>query len=154
MRGGGGYKTSYDLNDYDILGNYKDKITEMVIKDPQSGMFPKYNKALVIKASDVDANDKKLFGDVKPYGYGKDAYYVVRDNGDWEGKDGQVIIRSVIARKNMDQTSLSEAKRGALQMRQIGQGGSGNYKIKGKSYTEKQLIDMGYTLDQIKPYKQ
>lgn len=27
------------------------------------------------------------------------------------------------------------------------------YKIKGKAYTEKQLLDMGYTLDDIKPYK-
>lgn len=29
-----------------------------------------------------------------------------------------------------------------------------NYLIKGKTYTAKQLLDMGYTLDQIKPYKQ
>lgn len=33
------------------------------------------------------------------------------------------------------------------------QSGSGTYNIKGKDYSEKDLLDMGYTLDQIKPYK-
>ncbi len=32
--------------------------------------------------------------------------------------------------------------------------GGGGYKIKGKNYTEQELLKMGYTLDQIKPYKQ
>lgn len=31
--------------------------------------------------------------------------------------------------------------------------GSGSYLIKGKNYTESELIGMGYTVDQIKPYK-
>jgi len=30
---------------------------------------------------------------------------------------------------------------------------AGAYNIKGKNYTEKELLDMGYTIDQIKPYK-
>lgn len=96
-----------NLADYDILG-----------KDEYKSKFKKSttNPSLtIIDASDISARDKDLFGkNTEPY-YDpktKRSYYVVKENGDWEGDDGQVIPRSDVARSNMDRISLSEEKRG------------------------------------------
>jgi len=52
---------------------------------------------------------------------------------------------------NMQTQPGIKEKRAVLKKGETGSGGG--YKIKGKAYTEKQLLDMGYTAEQIKPYK-
>lgn len=105
------------LADYDIFKNYEPKYEtkEVQIGKPDwLGRTPK-KSATIIKASEVDVSDKKLIGDTKPY-TDKDGtqFYIVREDGDWEGRNGQVISRANAARKNMDATSINEVKRGRL----------------------------------------
>lgn len=104
------------LGDYDVLGNpyYTGKFRPRTITLPKTGWGkPGTRDAIVILDKDVDVNDKKLIGDVKPIIDEKgEKYFIVREDGDWEGRDGQVISRDNVARKNMDATSMNEAKRG------------------------------------------
>lgn len=128
-------KEAVSLSDYDVLGKYNNNI------------FSKNNVRFVLD-KDVDPQDKKLItadGQVKPY---SDAtgrkYFIVKDDGNWEGRGGQVINRSGVARANLDKTSLSEEKRGALNFKEK----EPAYSIKGKTYSQSQLLKM-YTQDQI-----
>lgn len=105
-----------NLSNYDVLGLYFDKAKPHVIKKDVGGFLkPKYEETTEyrIPANEVDASHKKLFGGTEPYGdntTGK--YYIVREDGDWEGKNGQVISRYSVATQKQNQTSLSEERRG------------------------------------------
>lgn len=115
------------LGDYDIFGKYSPKFRPKTITIEAGGLFtePKTQDAIVILAKDVDENDKKLIGDTDPYKDEKgEKYFVVREDGDWEGKGGQVISRANAARKNMDATSITEAKRGRLSPNIVPSGGN------------------------------
>jgi len=82
-----------------------------------------------------------------------------------EGKDAvsnTLVIdpKQVAGNKLGDEMTLTTGKEGVNYNSLIslyGSGsassGSGTYNIKGKDYTEKELLGMGYTIDQIKPYK-
>lgn len=104
------------LGDYDVFGRYERKYRPMTVTLPKTGWGkPETKDVVVVLDKDVDVNDKKLIGDVKPAINDKgEKYYIVRDDGDWEGRDGQVISRDNAARKNMDATTMSEVKRGRL----------------------------------------
>lgn len=112
-------KEEANLDDYDVLGAYESKVKPYKVSTG-SKMFKTYkeNEINIVPAADVDINDKKLIGDVPPV-TGKDGtkYYVVREDGDWEGKKGQVISRAKAARANLDKTTISEVKRGGLEMK-------------------------------------
>lgn len=106
--------TNEDLGNYDVFGKYEPKYSKKEIKQ-RTGFLKSENKTItIIPASEVDVNDKKLIGEVPPVNDNGEKYYIVRDDGDWEGKNGQVISRANAARKNMDATSLNEVKRGRL----------------------------------------
>lgn len=105
------------LADYDIFKKFEKKYETKDVqigKPDWLGRTPK-KSATIIRASEVDVSDKKLIGDTKPY-IDKDGtqFYIVREDGDWEGRNGQVISRANAARKNMDATSINEVKRGRL----------------------------------------
>lgn len=106
--------TNEDLGNYDVFGKYEPKYSKKEIKQ-RTGFLKSENKTItIIPASEVDVNDKKLIGEVPPVNDNGEKYYIVRDDGDWEGKNGQVISRANAARKNMDATSLNEVRRGRL----------------------------------------
>jgi len=124
--GGRNYRASLNqerpgLGDYDIFGNYEtNKSIEpktIKVKIDDGSPFPHYEEkeVMIIPFNKVDVNHKKLFGDVPPVvDENGNKYYIRRDDGDWEGRNGQVISRRVAAQKNMDQTSVNEVKRGRL----------------------------------------
>lgn len=106
------------LGDYDIFGDYEPVMRPKTITvETKDGIFPRKEKkdVTVILEKDVDVNDKKLIGDVSPQ-VDDDGirFYVVRKDGDWEGRNGQVISRRKVAQRNMDATSQNEVKRGRL----------------------------------------
>jgi hypothetical protein len=106
--------TNEDLGNYDVFGKYEPKYSKKEIKQ-RTGFLKSENKTItIIPASEVDVNDKKLIGEVPPVNDNGEKYYIVREDGDWEGKNGQVISRANAARKNMDATSLNEVRRGRL----------------------------------------
>lgn len=112
---------SEGLSKYDVLGLYYDKATpaKRNVKVGGGGVFPKYEEVeeYRIPANEVDANHKKLFGNVAPYSDDEgNKYYVVRDDGDWEGKGGQLISRTSVATEKQNKTSISEEKRGVPDM--------------------------------------
>lgn len=104
------------LGDYDVLGRYESRFRPKTLTLPKTTWGkPETKDAVIVLDKDVDINDKKLIGDVKPIIDEKgDKYYIVREDGDWEGRDGQVISRDNVARRNMDATSMNEVKRGRL----------------------------------------
>jgi len=110
----------YNLADYDVFKRYEDKYTtkevEVKEKSPSGwGTVSVKKNITIVPENEVDVNDKKLIGETRPYKDEKGIrYYIVRDDGDWEGYGGQVISRANAARKNMDATTLSEEKRGKL----------------------------------------
>lgn len=103
-KGSGGTDTG--LLDYDVLGTYKNKVVD--IDATKNGTKERF-KGVVIK--DVDAKDQELIG-TKPYHDNGLTYYKVRPDGDWEGRDGQVISWAKVAQANLDKTSANEAKLG------------------------------------------
>jgi len=108
-----------NLSDYDVLGNYGGKVKVQKISVPVgSSGFKEEKEMTIIPYTDIDAHDKELLGPVGPYtDANKGRYYVVRENGDWEGAGGQVIYRSKVAQANMDKTALNEAQRGRTDFR-------------------------------------
>lgn len=105
-----------DFGDYDILGKYENKVIDKKVRERVGGgMFPKYEEKTIqiVPAKDVDVAHQKMI-DVKPITDEKDGskYYIRRDNGDWEGKDGQVVSATVIAQKELDKVNLNELRRG------------------------------------------
>lgn len=108
-----------NIGDYDILGNYIKSKGKTLTKDilaPTAGSAAKKitQSLTIVPYGEIDAEDKKIIGDVDPISDGNQEYYIVRENGDWEGEDGQVISRESAARRYMDKAALSEVKRGYL----------------------------------------
>jgi len=109
------------LADYDILGNYSPKIVskEINVRTGKKGVT-ETKMADIIFSKDIDVNDKKLFGD-KVYPITdtktKEEYYIVNDDGDLVGDDGQIIYRAKVAQANMDKTALNEERRGRLKLK-------------------------------------
>jgi hypothetical protein len=96
-----------DLSKYDLLGDYGDKVVNIDI--PLLGV-----KQNVVKVKDIGAQDMNIItanGTVQPYKVGDEKYFIVRDDGDWEGKGGRVVNRANVARANLDRTSIAEDKR-------------------------------------------
>lgn len=112
-----GSAPSASLADYDVLGRYSDKAKTIQRTLPKKGWGKaETENVTIIPFGEVDVNDKKLIGEVLPITdpTTKERYYIVRDDGDWEGANKQVISRANAARKNMDATTISEEKRGRL----------------------------------------
>ncbi len=108
-----------DIANYDVFKRYEPKYATKTVKTKKKkaggwGSETVDKTVTIIPYSEVDVNDKKLIGEVSPIVDGADKYYIVREDGDWEGKGGQVISRANAARKNMDATSINEVKRGRL----------------------------------------
>jgi len=144
-----GSGASDNLADYDVLGKYQGKVKN-------------FGGVRYIEAKDIDQRDMELIGTM-PYNVNGKRGYLVDDNGDWKGANDQFISWAKVAQANLDKTTESEAKRGRLTLnpqdapskkQSVKQTSSKQmYNIKGKVYSEKELLDMGYTLDQIKSYK-
>lgn len=144
-RGGAGA----DLYDYDILGKYTpeeiDIVKEGATKEERVGV-----PSEIVYQADIPSEDLELItnkGDVSPIiEKGRKPYFKVRSDGNWEGARGQVIDKVSVARANLDKTSLTEERR----IRQGIVAKKDNiYEIKGKPYSEAQLLNLGYTKDQI-----
>jgi hypothetical protein len=105
IRAGSGSSGTGLLN-YDVLKTYEGKKTN--IKTVMGGGKEDFD---VVLKKDVDVKDQELIG-VSPYNNGGVSYYKVRPDGDWEGKDGQVVSWAKVAQANLDKTSANEAKRG------------------------------------------
>lgn len=138
------------LGNYDIFGTYETNGTvqpkTVKVKIEDGSPFPHYEEKeiYIVPANKVDVNHKKLFGDVPPVvDENGNKYYIRRDDGDWEGKNGQVISRRVAAQKNMDQTSMNEVKRGRLERGLVPKtsppAGQKTYKVGNKTLTADQI---------------
>lgn len=169
IQNGGNRNDVTDIGKYDVLGQYAGKIKEENIggKKNWAGQDVGGNNVRIILAKDVSDSHKKLFGNARPKVDNKiGAYYEVLDNGDWLGNGDQVIYRLDAAKNNQSTYTASEEKRGGLNLRvdnpdylppyvpSKNSPTNTSYKIKGKTYTEDELLKMGYNIDQIKPYKQ
>lgn len=108
--------TSGTIKDYDLLNKY-DKEKGQVIDLVSQGVTKEERVAKptrIVFAKDVPSQDYQLITDkenVSPYSSGKMQYFIVRDDGNWEGAGGKVIDSYVVARANLDKTSLSEERR-------------------------------------------
>lgn len=143
-----------DLNDYDIFKRYEGKYVNKILWDKtDSGRpIPKFGgkEVTVIPFNQVDVNDKKLIGDVAPVTNDDGTkYYIVLENGDWEGKGGQVIDRANVARRNMDATTISEEKRGRLSDN-IAPKTNATKQPSIPTYKKSDLINAGWSEQQIK----
>jgi hypothetical protein len=104
------------IKDYDLLNKY-DKEKGQVIDLVSEGVTREERIAKptrVVLAKDVPSQDYQLITDkenVSPYTSGKMQYFIVREDGNWEGAGGKVIDSYVVARANLDKTSLSEERR-------------------------------------------
>ena len=108
--------TTGTIKDYDLLNKYDrekgqviDLVSEGVTKEERIA-----KPTRVVFAKDVPSQDYQLITDkenVFPYTSGKMQYFIVRDDGNWEGAGGKVIDSYVVARANLDKTSLSEERR-------------------------------------------
>ncbi len=143
-----------DLSKYDVLGRYEPKyVTKNIKIKNQDGWGTVLKEATVIPENEVDVLDKKLLGDVDAIkGDDGSKYYIVREDGDWEGNRGQVISKANVARANLDKTNINEEKRGRLS-EDIAPNSkikpSSTYTINGQKYTKSQLLQGGWTEDQI-----
>jgi len=102
----GGDSPSKDLNKYDLLSDYDGKTQKI--------STPFLGDKTIIKTKDIGAQDLKLItadGVVSPYNVDGERFFVVRDDGDWEGAGGKVVSRANVARANLDRTTISEEKR-------------------------------------------
>jgi hypothetical protein len=134
-----------NFKNYDILGQYtpteKKSWLSGVSRFAPPPIQVVYKKDISSEHFDLITNN----GKVNPiYDAGGD-YFIVRPDGDWEGEGGQIISAASVARSNLDKTSLSEEKRMPKKK-------ENSYLINGTTYSEKELIKMGYTLDEIKPF--
>ena len=94
------------LEDYDI-------IRKRYLSDPSKIKIIGNQK--VIPVSNIDSYDLDLItnqGLVTPYkdATTKEQYFIVKDNGDLEGKKGQVISWKSVAKANLDKTTEKEQK--------------------------------------------
>jgi len=71
----------------------------------------------IIPANKVATGDKDLFSKVEPYTNNGMKYYKVLNDGNWEGKGGQIIYAADVARANLDKTALNEANRGRTNLK-------------------------------------
>lgn len=153
----GGGTEGVTLGDYDILGKkYGDKVVEEDINFPVANTgFTESKRIKLVPATEVDVQDKELFKGVRPYNINGRVFYKVRDDGDWEGANGQIISAQGAAKANLDRTAANEVPRGRLDLDESKlKPKTSSYIIKGKKYSEAELLKMGYTIDQIKPYKE
>jgi len=84
--------------------------------------------------------------------------YVQKEGNDLNivnAKDGKVITKFPYKSANLPANPGLKAKQEVLKRsNEQPEPTKASYKIKGKVYSEKELFDMGYTLDDIKSYKQ
>jgi hypothetical protein len=106
-----------NLIDYDLLGDYANRpnVTS-TISFPDILQPSKKITRTIIPYNNISVEDRKIITSndaVEPYTdkATKQKYFIIRDNGDWEGSGGQLIDRTSVARANLDKTSLSEEKR-------------------------------------------
>lgn len=94
-------------------------------------------------------------GDLK---MNQDQVYVQKEGDDLNivnAKNGKVITKFPYKSANLPANTGIKAKQEVLKRsHEQPEATKSTYKIKGKTYSEKELFDMGYTLDDIKSYKQ
>ena len=77
-----------ELADYDIFKRYEPKYQQKTIVVKPASFFGRKEETKdiqIVPYNEVDVNDKKLIGDVRPVvDKTGDKYYIVREDGDWE----------------------------------------------------------------------
>lgn len=112
----GSGKPGASFDDYQVLPNYNDRVVTQKMEFPlkvdgKDSDFKETKEVTIIPANQVAKEDKELIK-VTPYTNKGMQYYIVRDDGNWEGMGGQIIYKDKVAQKNMDITAENEAKRG------------------------------------------
>lgn len=103
-----------NLYDYDVLGKYNPQVVNIV----KPGATAEEREAIpteVVFEKDIPTEDLELITNKGEVGAitekGMKPYFKVRSDGNWEGSQGKVIDRSLVARSNLDKTSLAEERR-------------------------------------------
>ncbi len=103
-----------NLLDYDVLGKYNPQVVTIV----KPGATAEEREAIpteVVFERDIPSEDLELITNKGEVGAitekGMKPYFKIRSDGNWEGSQGKVIDRSLVARSNLDKTSLAEERR-------------------------------------------
>lgn len=104
------------LLNYDLLGKYNKAKGQLIdiAKEGKTKEERIVTPTRVVLVKDIPSQDYDLITNkesVFPYTEGGRSYFIVREDGSWEGKGGQVIDQFAVARANLDKTSLSEQRR-------------------------------------------
>lgn len=103
-----------DLLDYDILGKYTPQVVN-IVKPSATAEEREAIPTEVVFEKDIPSEDLELITNKGEVGAitekGMKPYFKVRSDGNWEGSQGKVIDRSLVARSNLDKTSLAEERR-------------------------------------------
>jgi len=116
---------SDDVANYDILRKYEPKAVSktmsIVVPTSGSGTQTVTKTEKIIPASEVPVHHRDLIK-TKPYTDPKDGsqYYILKDDGDWEGSNGQVISWETVAQAEMDRVTAAEARRGRQNLSRSG----------------------------------
>lgn len=164
------YKTKSEQdvsNDVDAFIDAQKKDAE---KSPQLFEHPSgTEKANLIKTSPV-VKEVFSYTDNKGHKYSPDdvmfmpndhvrvVYYKYDKDGNVEMRDGKKVVDDAntrdMTRAEYKAALVNKLFQTKVKIGQIDTHGESKYLIKGKSYSESELIKMGYNKDQIAPYKQ